>query len=69
MTNNRRTTSNGRGRRQRRVVVRGIRRSSIDVHKLSRALIALMQAKAEAEAQAAHEGNDPDRDSGQKDGS
>lgn len=50
----RRTTTNRR-RSERRVIVRGIRRESIDVHKLSRALIALMQAEAEADARAEHD--------------
>lgn len=47
--------STARRRPERHVIVRGVRRESIDVHKLSRALIALMQAKAEAEAKAEHE--------------
>jgi hypothetical protein len=45
----------GRRTRQRRIVVRAVRRDPVDVRKLSRALIALAQAKAEAEAQATHD--------------
>jgi len=37
-----------------RVVAHAVRREQVDVRKLGRALIALAQAKAEAEAQAAH---------------
>jgi hypothetical protein len=39
--------------RERRVSVRAVRRENVDVHKLARALIAL--AQAEAAAQAEHE--------------
>lgn len=42
-------------RRGRRVVAHGNRRTTIDAHKISRAIVALAQAKAEVEAQAAHE--------------
>jgi len=37
--------------RERRISVRAIRRDPPDLHKLSRALLALAQAEAEAEAQ------------------
>jgi hypothetical protein len=43
----------GGSRQQRRVSVRAIRREPIDVHKLARALLAL--AEAEAAAQAEHD--------------
>lgn len=42
-----------RQRRNRRVIARGIRRQTVDLGKLSRALLAI--AQAEAEAQAEHE--------------
>jgi hypothetical protein len=42
-------------RRTRRVIVRGVRRGEVDIPKLSRALLALITAQAEAEAQNAHE--------------
>jgi hypothetical protein len=54
-------TGGARNRRQRkltpprRVVVRGIRRDEVDARKLARALIALIEAQAESEAQAQHE--------------
>lgn len=38
--------------RQRRIIVRGVRREPVDVRKLSRALLALAQAQAEADAEA-----------------
>lgn len=41
--------------RERRIVVRAIRRDPPDLRKLARALIDLAQAQAEAEAQAEHE--------------
>jgi hypothetical protein len=41
--------------RERRISVRAIRRDPPDLHKLSRALLALAQAEAEAEAQLARE--------------
>lgn len=48
---------------QRRVIVRGIRRSEIDTKKLARALLALVEAQAEAAAQAEHEARqENDRD-------
>lgn len=46
--------------RQRRIVVRAVRRDPVDVRKLGRALIALAQAQAEAEAQAQHAQHGPD---------
>jgi hypothetical protein len=39
----------------RRVMVRGMRRDPVDTRKVSRALLAIVQAQAEAEAQAIHE--------------
>lgn len=39
---------------RRRVSIRSVRRSQPDERKLARALIAIVQAQAEAEAQAAH---------------
>ena len=39
----------------RRVIARGMRRDPVDTRKLSRALLAVVQAQAEAEAQADHE--------------
>lgn len=40
------------GKRQRRILARGVRRDTPDVRKLSRALIDLAMAQAEAEAEA-----------------
>lgn len=51
MSNRKRTNSRGRGR-QRQISVRGVRRSTPDAHRLSRAVIELAQAQAEADAQA-----------------
>jgi hypothetical protein len=53
---------------ERRISVRTIRRDPPDLHKLSRALLALAQADAEAKAQAEHAAGkpskeDPDEDS------
>ena len=42
------------GRPERRLSVRGIRRDPPDAKKISQALVALVIAKAEQEAQAAH---------------
>lgn len=42
-------------RRERGVIAYGTRRPAIDAHKVSRAILALAVAKAEVEAQAAHE--------------
>ncbi len=53
MTGGRRKPQGSKRTRERRVSVRAIRRETVDVHKLARALIAL--AQAEAEAQADHE--------------
>lgn len=39
-----------KGAQTRRLVVHGVRRNPVDVRKLSRALIALAQAQAEADA-------------------
>lgn len=39
---------------ERRIRVRGVRRSELDVKRLARALIDLAQAQAEAEAEAEH---------------
>ena len=47
---------------ERRVRVRAVRRSSVDVKKLGRALIALAMAQAEAEAQEAHSAKKKDED-------
>ena len=41
--------------RERRISVRAVRRDPPDLHKLSRALLALAQAEAEAEAQRVRE--------------
>jgi len=41
-----------RGGTPRRIVVRGVRRDPVDLRKLSRALIALAAAQAEADARA-----------------
>jgi hypothetical protein len=46
-----RKTSRGRGSAPRRITVRGVQRDPVDVRKLSRALIQLAQAQAEADAQ------------------
>lgn len=43
--------------RQWRVVARGVRRDEVDVRKLGRAVIALAQAKTEADARAEHQAN------------
>ena len=43
--------------RQRRIAVRGIRRSEPDIRKLSQALISLALAQAEADAQAQQRNN------------
>ena len=43
------------GKRVRKITVRAERRSEPDLRKLSRAIIALVAAQAEAEAQADHE--------------
>jgi hypothetical protein len=52
----------GRGRggraRQRHISVRSIRRDPPDLRKLSRAVIALAMAQADAEVQAAHDDHD-----------
>ena len=48
--------SPGRGRAPQRLTVRGVRRDPVDVRKLSRAIIMLAQAQAEADAKAATEG-------------
>lgn len=48
----------GNGRR-RNISVRGVRRDPPDVHKLSRALIALVMARAEAEAASDDKSGDP----------
>ena len=45
--------SKGRGRAPQRLTVRGVRRDPVDVRKLSRAIIMLAQAQAEADAKAA----------------
>ncbi len=49
----RKNSAGQRGGRQRRILVRGVRRETPDVRKLSRALIELAMAQAEADAQAA----------------
>lgn len=49
-----------RGARQRRILVRGVRRETPDVRKLSRALIELAVAQAEADAQASPKANATD---------
>jgi hypothetical protein len=56
MTKKKHTTN--RRRPERRVIIRGVRRNPVDVQKLSRALIALMQARAEAAAQAEQSARD-----------
>lgn len=43
--------------RQRRISIRGELRSTPDVHKIARAVVALAMAQAEKEAQVAREGN------------
>lgn len=48
----RRQTGRPRGKQPRRIRVRGVRRDEVDIRKLSRALIQLAQAQAEADAQA-----------------
>lgn len=48
--------SQGRGRSPQRLTVRGVRRNPVDVRKLSRAIIMLAQAQAEADAKATTEG-------------
>jgi hypothetical protein len=45
----------GTGRPERRLSVRGVRRDPPDAKKISQALVALAIARAEQEAQAAHE--------------
>lgn len=45
----------GTGRPERRLSVRGIRRDPPDAKKISQALVALAIARAEQQAQAAHE--------------
>lgn len=47
--------SHGRGRAPQRLTVRGVRRDPVDVRKLSRAIIMLAQAQAEADAKAVDE--------------
>jgi hypothetical protein len=48
--------------RSRRVIAYGTRREQIDTHKLARALMALAQAKLEAEARAEHQRVDQEDD-------
>lgn len=50
-----RKTNNKRYRKERRIIVRGVRRDPPDIRKLSKALIALAMAEAEREAQADRE--------------
>lgn len=45
-------TTNRRYQKDRRIIVRGLRRDPPDIRKLSRALISLAMAEAEREAQA-----------------
>lgn len=52
MPRRRRRTTNRTPADQRRLRVRGLRRSTPDAHKLSRAFIGLALARAEADAQA-----------------
>ena len=47
-------TTNNKKTSERRIRVRAVRRSSVDIRKLSRALIALALAQAEADAEASH---------------
>lgn len=54
MSSSKRKRRGGGGRPERRIVVRGVRRDPPDLHKLSRALIALAQAQAEKEAERQH---------------
>ncbi|MFL6137363.1 MAG: hypothetical protein ACJ74O_06120 [Frankiaceae bacterium] len=54
MSNNRKRRQ-GSGKRERRIVVRGVRRDPPDLRKLSRALIALAQVQAEKDAQNEHQ--------------
>jgi hypothetical protein len=60
MTNRRRQQS--KRSHERRISVRTIRRDPPDLRKLSRALIALAQADAEAKAQAEHASDAPDKE-------
>lgn len=53
MTGGRKQPHSAKRTRSRRVSIRAIRRENVDVHKLARALIAL--AQSEAAAQADHE--------------
>lgn len=57
--------SRGKGSKEpRRVVARGVKRHPIEFRKLSRALLDLAAAQAEAEAIQQAEANQPARDSG-----
>jgi len=53
---------------ERRISVRTIRRDPPDLHKLSRALLALAQADAEAKAQAEHEDTTAEPNKEERDG-
>jgi len=52
------TRQNNGGRRERRISVRAVRRSSPDLHKLGRALIQIALEQAAAEAAAAQDQQD-----------
>ena len=54
MSNNKNHRSRGGQRRERRISIRSVRREEPDTRKLARALIAIVQAQAEAEAQTEH---------------
>jgi hypothetical protein len=57
MASKRKHNTRKKNHKERRIVVRGVRRDPPDIRKLSKILIALAMAEAEREAQAAH----PDR--------
>ena len=54
MGKRKRISKSPREKRERRLVVRGIRRDPPDMHKLGRALLSLAQAEAERQAQEQH---------------
>jgi hypothetical protein len=52
---NRRRPQQSKRLRERRISIRAVQRDQVDIPKLSRALIALVQAEAETKARAEHE--------------
>lgn len=62
MKGGKRRPQGSRRTRERRVSVRAVRRETVDVHKLARALIAL--AQAEADAQSDHKSQPSEREEG-----